>query len=259
MELIRYIASKIENASLIVNPIDHIVIDDFLPSEVAIALSKEFGQYDGENWHKYSNTIEEKKTCNQWNLFKDTTYQYFQAACSAPVSLAISKKFGINVDADYGLHGGGQHIHSKMGNLNPHLDYSLHPKIKLERRLNAIYYLTDDYEKSDGGHFGLWGNSSSEQPGNLVTEYEPLFNRLVLFNTSQNSWHGLSRVYDPKENRYRKSLATYYLSEPRAEALSHTRALFAPRDDQKSDEKVLRQIKDRVSEGKHQTSYVTKK
>ena len=112
------------------------------------------------------------------------------------------------------MHGGGQHIHSKMGNLNPHLDYSIHPKIGAERRLNAIYYLTDQHEESDGGHFGLWDNSSASEPGDLVKEYAPIFNRLVLFNTSQKSWHGLSRVYKPKLNRYRKSLATYYVSTP---------------------------------------------
>lgn len=254
-----YIVKQIQKAELIHNPIDHIVIDDFLPKDFALELASEFSNYDSDCWHKYSNTIEEKRTCNQWNLFKAKTYIYFQLLCSEPINLAISKKFGIQVQADYGLHGGGQHIHSKMGNLNPHLDYSIHPKIGLERRFNAIYYLTDEHEEDEGGHFGLWGNKSPKEPGDLIIEYAPIFNRLVLFNTSQYSWHGLSRIYTPKEGRFRKSLATYYVSEPRKTSLTHTRALFSPREYQKHNADVIDEILKRVSENEHSSIYVTRK
>ena len=258
-ELKAHIAQKILDAIVIKEPIDHIVIDDFLPKDLAQSLSDEFGDYDSDHWHKYSNSIEEKRTCNQWNLFEKHTYLYFQTICSEEVNIAVSEKFGIDVQADYGLHGGGQHIHSKMGNLNPHLDYAIHPKIGAERRLNAIYYLTDKHEETDGGHFGLWGNRSTDEPGKLIKEYAPIFNRLVFFNTSQNTWHGLSRVYAPKDSRYRKSLAAYHVSEPRDIALSHTRALFAPREDQQEDKNIIDQIKARVSESNHKNAYVTKK
>lgn len=253
------IANKIMQADLIRDPIDHLVIDDFFHIDIANELATEFGDYEDDKWHKYSNSIEDKRTCNQWNFFKKQTYSYFQTLCSDQVNQAISKKFNIETAADYGLHGGGQHIHSMNGNLNPHLDYSIHPKIKMERRINAIFYLTDDYSADEGGHFGLWGNSSPTEPGPLVKEYAPNFNRIVIFNTSQNSWHGLSRKYMPKETKYRKSLATYYVSEVRDSALKHTRALFAPREDQIKDLSVLEQIKKRVSELDHTNTYVVKK
>jgi len=258
-DLKSHIIKQIQSAELIYDPIDHTIVDSFLPEDFARDLSNEFDDYDGDHWHKYSNTIEEKRTCNQWNLFQPKTYTYFQIICSDLVNTEISKKFNIEVEADYGLHGGGQHIHSKMGNLNPHLDYSIHPKIGAERRVNAIYFLTDRHEESDGGHFGLWDNSSASVPGDLIKEYAPIFNRLVLFNTSQKSWHGLSRVYEPKLNRYRKSLATYYVSPPREDSLSHTRAYFAPRAEQQNDQTVLDQIKRRVSENDHEKVYVIKK
>lgn len=246
---------KILKAPISNDPVDHVVIEDFLPSSFANQLSLEFPEYDNPIWHTYNNSVEDKKTCNQWNIFGPNTYQYFQYICSENVSAAISEKFGIEIEPDIGLHGGGQHIHASMGNLNPHLDYSIHPKTGKERRLNAIYYLTDHHVESDGGHFGLWNNKLKNAPGELRREYAPTFNRLILFNTSQNSWHGLSRKYEPKSGRFRKSLASYYVSSPRSEALAHTRALFAPREDQKQDERVHNLIKLRSSEQTFQEVY----
>jgi Rps23 Pro-64 3,4-dihydroxylase Tpa1-like proline 4-hydroxylase len=249
---------NIHDAELILSPVKHIVIDNFLSEKSAAALSEEFGSYESEHWHVYSNQIEEKRTCNQWNLFKNVTYQYFTAICSTSVVQAISEKFDMKLEADFGLHGGGQHIHAKMGNLNPHLDYALHPKLGFERRINVIYYLTDSYDKSDGGHFGLWGNSNSNEPGDLECEYAPVFNRMVLFDTSENSWHGLSRIYNPAGTKYRKSLASYYVSEPRSSAQTHSRAKFAPRENQKENSEIKELIELRSTEGAHTSAYIKK-
>ncbi|MBC6428317.1 MAG: 2OG-Fe(II) oxygenase [Cellvibrionales bacterium] len=257
MQLSSLLAQKIAATAIIRAPVRHLIIDEMLPTEFAETLSAEFGDYTGEHWHRYSNSIEEKRTCNQWNLFGKTTYQYFQAMCCQAVSAAIAEKFAIEVAADFGLHGGGQHIHARLGNLNPHLDYAIHPKLGLERRLNAIYYLTDDYRESDGGHFGLWDNDSAESPGELAQEYAPFFNRFILFDTSENSWHGLSRIYAPPHaaKRYRKSLATYYVAAVRACAFTHSRARFAPREEQKGRAEVMHEIALRADERTYRQAY----
>lgn len=246
---------KLIKAKLIKDPVDHLIIDNFLPKKIAKKLSLEFGDYNSSNWHEYKNSIEEKKTCNIWNLFQKNTYTYFSEILSHQVDQAISKKFKINVQSDYGLHGGGQHIHGKLGNLNPHLDYVLHPKINLERRINIIYYLTDKYSSSDGGQLGFWGNKDKKKPGNLIKEYEPKFNRLIIFNTSQNSWHGLSRLYNPVTKKYRKSLASYYISKPRKFYQKHFRAIYAPRENQVKDKKVLNLIRLRRSKNYYYKAY----
>jgi Rps23 Pro-64 3,4-dihydroxylase Tpa1-like proline 4-hydroxylase len=251
-----YMAQKISEATMVKKPVDHLVIHDFLPHEFAEKLSEEFPDWDSKDWHTYKNAIEDKKTCNQWNLFKSATYMYFMIVSDPEISLIISDKFNIEIAADIGLHGGGQHCHSSSGNLNPHLDYSIHPKLGQERRINAICYLADDYNEEDGGHFGLWGNDNPKVPGDLVAEVSPKFNSAVIFNTSQNSWHGMSRVYNPKVSKLRKSLANYYVSEPRDNALGNTRALFAPRDEQKNDQKVIDQIAARADETKYGSVYI---
>jgi len=149
--------------------------------------------------------------------------------------------------ADHGLHGGGWHIHGPRGNLNPHFDYSIHPKAGLQRKLNIIIYLSKEFQpNSHGGHLGLWAHDpASNQPGALIKEVEPVFNRAVIFDTTQNSWHGMSRQLLQPEGIFRKSLAIYYLCEPAEDASRMGRALFAPRGNQKSDPEVEDLIKKR--------------
>jgi len=80
-------------------------------------------------------------------------------------------------------------------------------------------------------------------PGELVKEVEPRFNRAIVFNTTQNSWHGMSRKLTAPEGIYRKSLAIYYMREPVDGADPRGRALFAPREEQKGDRTVLETIR----------------
>ena len=49
-------------------------------------------------------------------------------------------------------------------------------------------------------------------PNKLEKIIKPKFNRAILFDTTQNSWHGLVNPVNTKKNIFRKSLAIYYLS-----------------------------------------------
>lgn len=52
---------KLIKAKLIKDPVDHLIIDNFLPKKIAKKLSLEFGDYNSAHWHEYKNSIEEKK------------------------------------------------------------------------------------------------------------------------------------------------------------------------------------------------------
>ena len=53
----------------------------------------------------------------------------------------LEKLTGCNLYPDYGLNGGGWHIHKDKGKLNIHQDYSIHPKLNLQRKCNIEYKL----------------------------------------------------------------------------------------------------------------------
>lgn len=226
------------------NPFNHCVIDGFFSPETANGLAQEFPTYDSDAWFHYSNPIEEKKALNNWNAFPPLTYRVFDFLNSKHFVDALGSLVGQQLYSDYGLHGGGWHIHASGGNLNPHLDYSLHPKLGLERKLNLIVYLSKELNPElHGGHLGLWSHDAARsQPDKLVKEVEPVFNRAILFDTTQHSWHGMSRRLNMPGTVFRKSLAVYYLCQPNVGAASRERAQFAPREEQKGDPKVERII-----------------
>src|SRR5437879_5521062 len=78
----------------------------------------------------------------------------------------IADLVGCDLFPDPGLHGGGWHAHARGGKLNVHLDYSIHPKLGLERRVNLIVYLTPGWKQEWGGALGLWAhNQAANGPG----------------------------------------------------------------------------------------------
>lgn len=229
------------------SPFPHFVIDNFFDDVTARTLEAEFPEFSSEIWHSYGNAIEVKKVCNNWNLFPSTTYQVFEYLNSSAFVDFLSTELFKNLPlySDSGLNGGGWHIHSRGGKLNTHLDYSLHPKLLRQRKLNIIVYLNSNWDTAWGGSLGLWGNESADAPGELVKTIEPLFNRAVVFDTTCNSWHGLPDPLICPETEFRKSLAVYYLTDAPSDVDQRGKALFAPTNEQEGDDSVLELIRKR--------------
>ena len=238
-------------------PYPHCVIDDFFDDDFAKALEEEFPDFDSDAWHIYDNAIEVKKTCNNWNLFPAKTYSVFEYFNSPEFLEALSGLAGTpNLYPDPGLNGGGWHIHKPGGKLNIHLDYNLHPKLGLQRKLNILVYMNSNWQDSWGGRLGLWEHNAEEgRPGALVKEIVPVFNRAVIFDTTCNSWHGLPEPVLSPEGECRQSLAAYFLTIPPPETENRAKALFAPNEDQKDDPAVLELIRKRSSVDTAQSVY----
>jgi Rps23 Pro-64 3,4-dihydroxylase Tpa1-like proline 4-hydroxylase len=250
---------SLKDAWTTAKPFSHVVLDDFLTTTAANQIVKEFPAFNDNIWYEYENAIEIKKALNSWDRFGPTTYQLFWFLNSDAFISQLEKLTSCKLYPDFGLNGGGLHTHRSGGKLNTHLDYSLHPKLRLERRLNLITYVTPDWKSEWGGELGLWDHDEeSKKPKNLVSTIYPKFNRAVLFDTTQNSWHGLPDPIKCPTDITRNSLAVYYLCEPRSEAIDRNRALFVPHKDQQNDPDVLELIKKRSSTQTSHTVYRTK-
>ena len=228
-------------------PFDHWIIDDFFSPDKAQSITENFPAYNDERWYFYKNAIENKKTLQDWLRFPPEIYQTLQDLCSHDFIENIKSMTGIkNLYPDYGLHGGGLHMHGRGGNLNIHKDYSIHPRLKLQRKLNLIVYMSNDWDSTWGGGLELWSNNpKTNRPKELVKTIEPKFNRAILFDTAQNSWHGLPKPLTCPEGKYRKSLAVYYLTDIDENTEERYRALFAPTEQQLTDPKIVKLCEER--------------
>lgn len=223
-------------------PFRHVVVDNFFKPEIADFLYKEFPAYNSDVWNAhYNNPLENKKACDHWTKFPPTTYKVFNYLCSNKFKHVVEYLTGHpEVQPDIGLHGGGLHAHARSGKLNIHLDYSIHPKLDLERHYNLIVYLTPNWDTAWGGGLELWSHDAeTNSPKECITTVENKFNRAVLFDTTQNSWHGLPAELNCPDNEIRRSLAMYYVTEPTKDAPLRPRAKYAPYGEQSQDQQVL--------------------
>lgn len=237
-------------------PFPHLVLDDFLQNDSAKSLAGEFPSLNDSRLFVYNNPLEHKLALNDWNAYPPNTYSFLQYLNSNKVVDTLSELVGMQLYTDHGLHGGGWHMHSKGGKLNPHLDYSIHPKLGLQRKLNLIIYLAEDWNTEWGGDLGFWShNKDAERPAQLIKEVSIKFNRAVLFDTTCNSWHGITKSLNCPPNISRNSIAIYYLAEPATNAPERSRALYAPTVDQEGDEEILELIKKRADLEKSKSTY----
>lgn len=228
-------------------PYDHWVIDDFLDIDLARVLASQFPSYDSPDWLFYDNPLEHKKALNHWHKFPKETYA-FLAKLNSPEYLEELKLItGLpELYPDLGLHGAGWHIHGNHGKLNVHMDYSIHPKLNLLRKFNLIIYLSEDWQPEWGGNLELWSHDPvNNLPKDKVVTLEQKFNRAVLIDASQNSWHGFYDKIVCPEDKYRKSIACYYHAPLTAETPIRNRALYSPSPEQRNDPAILKLIADR--------------
>ena len=116
-------------------------------------------------------------------------------------------------DAD--LFGGGLHQSITGAFLNVHVDYNIHPKTKFHRRLNVLVYMNKDWKEEYEGNLELWDLSQGNKT--LLGKYAPTFNRCVIFETNEISYHGHPKPLNTPEGINRKSIATYYYTKSRTE------------------------------------------
>ena len=83
--------------------------------------------------------------------------------------------------------------------------------MKLDRRLNILIYLNHNWTDNNGGHLELWDKDMARCEKKIL----PIFNRMVIFSTTDYSYHGNPNKVNVEQNYSRKSIALYYYSNGR--------------------------------------------
>ena len=232
----------LQSAYVNAQPFPHAVFDDFLPSTwIEHALTHFPNELNRNDYVAASQHIEYLKRginpidCNEaaralFYFFNSPSMLQFLEGLTGIQAL---------IPDPYFL-GGGYHEIRRGGKLAVHADFRINKQLHLNRRLNVLIYLNKDWQSEYGGNLELWDQSMKHQADVI----EPLFNRCVIFNTDQKSYHGHPEALNTPTHITRKSLALYYYTASKAiydqSSERGTDFSYRPQDDAATKRKIIR-------------------
>ncbi|HVU02374.1 MAG TPA: 2OG-Fe(II) oxygenase [Polyangiaceae bacterium] len=197
-------------------PFPHIVIDDFLPADSYRAVQDALPTLENPstNWGNLDSTTKDGRPAQKLKyhlqnvlLMAPVVRQLILEMNSGPFTMWLQQLTGIQpLMSDPHLQGGGVHLVKPGGSLRVHADFNKHPAFRVHRRLNLLLYFNEDWPEEYGGHLELWSPDMST----CVKRLLPTANRCVIFNTSNDSFHGHPHPLTCPEGRFRRSIALYY-------------------------------------------------
>ncbi len=196
------------------SPFPHIVLDNVFDIDLLKSIAEEFPEMNKKMKGKANTTTLNKLSFRQsdkFNMFEPLTKEFCKEMNSKEFCTFLEKLTGISdIQSDPYLEGGGPHEIKKEGFLKMHIDYNVHPITGLDRRVNVLVYLNENWKEEYLGNLDLWDT----EMGRCKKSIAPVINRMVIFSTTETSWHGHPDPLQCPENISRKSLAFYYYTKP---------------------------------------------
>ncbi|HAC66261.1 MAG TPA: proline hydroxylase [Cyanothece sp. UBA12306] len=226
------LAEKYHQKYVEAKPYPHIIIDNFLPERILDKILDEFPSPQAEGWRRFERATEKKlDSLSELNMGEFTRFLLYQLNSSIFIDF-LEQLTGIQgIIPDPHFQGGGLHQIERGGFLKIHVDFNKHKKMNVDRRLNLLIYLNKNWQEEYGGHFEMWDEKVTVCHEKIL----PIFNRCVIFSTSDFSYHGHPDPLNCPEGMNRKSLALYYYSNGRPSeevAIKQHSTLFQERPDE---------------------------
>jgi hypothetical protein len=211
-------------------PFPSIVFDDFFDEAFLREVLSEFPDLSKKNdvWN-FDQYNEKKLATIGEGYFGNRTKQLVHFLNSEPILHFLQELTGIQeiLLPDPYFEGGGYHEIKPGGLLKVHADFNKHRVSGLDRRINLLVYLNEDWQESYGGHFELWNKDMTKAEKKIL----PVFNRVAIFSTTSSSYHGHPDPLTCPPDRSRKSIALYYYTNgrPKTEIVGGHNTLFVGR------------------------------
>ena len=208
-------------------PFPHCVIDGVFPDSLMRVVAREFPvltAMSGEvacpfGWQCFGDrTFQFRKLTSRheasWGPATRLTFALLKSAAFVRFLEELTGITGLIPDPMY--EGSGLHQTQRGGKLAVHSDFNRHEKLGLDRRVNLFIYLGpadpySEWREDWGGALELWDRNVSRCYGAILPE----FNRLVIFTSSDFSFHGHPEELASPQGQPRRSIALYYYTNGR--------------------------------------------
>jgi Rps23 Pro-64 3,4-dihydroxylase Tpa1-like proline 4-hydroxylase len=185
------------------SPVRHFFVDDLLPEEQVLALFRSMPPADSLMLKR--SLRESKRVGVSLDRYDPAVGAHLLAFQDPRVLSAITAITGLReMHADPSLYASGISVMQKDDFLNPHLDNSHDGDQANYRVLNLLFYASPGWRLDHGGNLELW-TPRLDKP----VVIESRFNRLVVMETDDRSWHSVQRV---TVDTPRVCLSNYYFS-----------------------------------------------
>lgn len=222
-------------------PYRHLVIDNFLTDEGAASLNENFPSIEALKTH-WKSLNEKKSEGSDFEKFHESFRTLKSELFNKKIYDWITQVTGIeDVFITDDSMGAGLHQGTDGSFLDIHIDFNIHHVKNVHRRLNLLIYLEDDWKDEYGGHLELWNADMT----NCDKKVAPQFNRCVIFETSEISYHGYGKVSLP-EHKTRKSFFAYFYTNEREDAVSYHDTIFKARPEEGMLKKVKTDVKETI-------------
>jgi hypothetical protein len=104
---------------------------------------------------------------------------------------------------------GGLHVSPPGAFQALHRDFRVHPVTGLYHRVNVLVYLNSDWDGEYGGDLELWGSDRTA----CEKRISPIAGRVLIFESTPFSFHGVPEPIRCPSGRARLSLASYYYTQ----------------------------------------------
>ena len=209
-------------------PFPHIVLDDVLTPAAFKEAVADFPDLGDRHWSGYLH-VNETKYCN---VRPDTWPEHLQAVardfCSPRFVRYLEELTGIeSLIPDWSMDGGGLHQTLRGGHLNIHADFTTHHVHEnWARRVNILLYLNEEWHEEWGGQLELWNKDMSA----IEAKVTPAGNRMLIFSTGDDTFHGHPDGLRCPPGEARRSLALYYFTEETSAVRKATNYRARPQD-----------------------------
>ncbi len=205
---------RLRTAYLEAHPFPHCVIDNLFADPDLEKVLDDFPDPGDDQWRRFENPLEKKLGFDYRTPVGQNLQQFLFFLNSAPMLEFLEACTGIDgLIPDPYFGGAGPHQLVQGGFLKIHADFNWHPKLKLDRRLNVLVYLNQNWKEEYGGHLEMWDQDLTECGQRIL----PIFNRTVIFSTTDTSYHGNPKPLTCPEGWTRKSVSMYYYTNGRPE------------------------------------------
>ncbi len=213
-------------------PFGHAVFDDLVPPPVAAAVAAEFASPEAAEWIAYRRGVERRLTLRDETRMGAHTRHLFAELRGSVFVRFLEALTGIEglIPSPHNDDGGGLYQSEPGCLLRVHADFNRDERLRLDRRVNVLLYLTEDWRDEYGGELELW----SADMARCERRIPPRFNRCVVFTATDTAYHGHPDPVRCPPGRTRKSLALYYFTNgrPAAEVSAAHPTVFRRRPDE---------------------------